>query len=272
VPIIALFFSTHFVETGPYGSGHIIVHPDIPCFPCQGTASCTTRECLNYIKPETVEQIIVNHKTLTQNHKGAVLDTKDDPVSINLSVFDPWNNLEWILLSHRSTNFDDIVRLIIKAGLLTSLDAKDPKETAGHMVAALERYAESNGSLRPELESFRIQMDRLKKNLCAGHIISIEIDSTLINSPPNMSTIQHLGKKLQQNEEKIMSLGKTPYLSPLVEYFRIRLENIHAESITELSRITADTYQEIIDLVSVSKNLSSRMLNPKSTFILEEVN
>jgi len=263
VPIIALFFSTHFVETGPYGPGHIIVHPDIPCFPCQGTARCTTRKCLNHIKPETVEQIIVNHKDLIQNNKRSSLDTKDDPVSVNLSVFDPWNNLEWIPLSNRPAGFNDFMRLIIKASLLSGLDSNDPEDTASHMKASLERFAENNGNLRPELETFTNQMGRLKEDFRLGHQLSDKIDSTLTSKPPDMNTIQRLGHKLQENEEKIMSLGKTPYLSPLVEYFRIRLENIHEREITKLSKITADTYKEMIKLASVSKNLSRNILSQK---------
>ncbi|RPI71046.1 MAG: glycosyltransferase family 9 protein, partial [Desulfobacteraceae bacterium] len=57
---LALFFNSHFVETGVYAAGHIALHPDLPCFPCRGPARCAVKECLKHIKPATLEKLILS--------------------------------------------------------------------------------------------------------------------------------------------------------------------------------------------------------------------
>ncbi|HEY3381264.1 MAG TPA: glycosyltransferase family 9 protein [Vicinamibacterales bacterium] len=38
-------------ETGPYGVGHLIVEPEIACFPCPAGADCNHRSCHEYLSP-----------------------------------------------------------------------------------------------------------------------------------------------------------------------------------------------------------------------------
>jgi lipopolysaccharide heptosyltransferase I len=54
-PVVALFAPTAPWRTGPYGPGHIVVRPDVPCSPCfQRTAEMC--QCMRQIDLETVKR------------------------------------------------------------------------------------------------------------------------------------------------------------------------------------------------------------------------
>ncbi|MBN1575705.1 MAG: glycosyltransferase family 9 protein [Chitinispirillaceae bacterium] len=53
VRVYALFGPTNPVETGPYGSGHVVFAGQCPQRPCFAT-DCATRNCLRSIDPDTV--------------------------------------------------------------------------------------------------------------------------------------------------------------------------------------------------------------------------
>jgi len=59
LPIIAITLGTALgSETAPYGEGHIVIEPDVPCFPCSYQRSCATRQCHEAIQPDTVFEIL----------------------------------------------------------------------------------------------------------------------------------------------------------------------------------------------------------------------
>ncbi|MBW1996050.1 MAG: glycosyltransferase family 9 protein, partial [Deltaproteobacteria bacterium] len=102
---IGLFFTTHFIETGPYGAGHVAIHPNISCFPCQGPARCLHKDCLQYISPETVEAVIANRGVFEKNGSTDFLKSDRGKVKVFVSDFDPWGNLEWLPLERRPIGF-----------------------------------------------------------------------------------------------------------------------------------------------------------------------
>lgn len=54
-PIIALTLGTALgSETAPYGQGHIVVEPDVPCFPCSYHRECAEMHCHDAVQIETV--------------------------------------------------------------------------------------------------------------------------------------------------------------------------------------------------------------------------
>ncbi|MFO0754128.1 MAG: lipopolysaccharide heptosyltransferase II [Thermodesulfovibrionales bacterium] len=57
VPVAALFGPTNPVRTGPYGSNHLLITPDVPCAPCY-KKKCATVRCMDAITVEQVYQTI----------------------------------------------------------------------------------------------------------------------------------------------------------------------------------------------------------------------
>ncbi len=55
-PVLALFYGTAYPwETGPYGTGHLVLYADEPCSPCLAPEECTfEHKCLKAITPRHV--------------------------------------------------------------------------------------------------------------------------------------------------------------------------------------------------------------------------
>lgn len=59
LPILALTLGTALgSETAPFGEGHIVIEPDIPCFPCSYQRQCHTMHCHSKISIETAFNIL----------------------------------------------------------------------------------------------------------------------------------------------------------------------------------------------------------------------
>ncbi len=58
--IVALFAAGPvFVHrTGPYGDGHLVIEPRLPCFPCEVTADCQHYACHHAIPPEEIAGLV----------------------------------------------------------------------------------------------------------------------------------------------------------------------------------------------------------------------
>jgi len=57
--VLAIFLGTAFChETGPYGEGHLIVHPRLACYPCfEGGDLCPNHRCQSAVSPEYVARV-----------------------------------------------------------------------------------------------------------------------------------------------------------------------------------------------------------------------
>jgi hypothetical protein len=49
--------SAYFAETAPYADGSIVVHADLPCYPCFPSTVCETARCKRAISPALIERI-----------------------------------------------------------------------------------------------------------------------------------------------------------------------------------------------------------------------
>ena len=53
--VVALFFvHAYAAETGPYGDGHIVIEPEIDCFPCAHKTTCPHHACFDRVSPHDV--------------------------------------------------------------------------------------------------------------------------------------------------------------------------------------------------------------------------
>ncbi|HEX3203175.1 MAG TPA: glycosyltransferase family 9 protein [Nitrospiraceae bacterium] len=60
-PVIDLSLgSFYFRETGPYGPGHLVVQPDIPCAPCVHDSACAHHACKDQILTEQVAALTLS--------------------------------------------------------------------------------------------------------------------------------------------------------------------------------------------------------------------
>jgi ADP-heptose:LPS heptosyltransferase len=76
VPVLAITLGTALgSETAPYGEGHIVVEPDLPCFPCSYLRPCRTMRCHEAIRVDAIFEILQwmleREKPLRNHFSGA---------------------------------------------------------------------------------------------------------------------------------------------------------------------------------------------------------
>jgi heptosyltransferase-2 len=57
-PVVALFGSTDFITTGPWGEGHRVVRKEVPCSPCLKRVCPTNHRCMDLITVDEVEEVV----------------------------------------------------------------------------------------------------------------------------------------------------------------------------------------------------------------------
>lgn len=243
-PVLGLYFSTHFVETGPYDAGNIAVYPDVECFPCQGTAKCQSKICLNYIEPETVENIV---RASYWNNATELSDMSlsEHAVKVDSSSFDRFGNLEWWPADGRDAGFSDFMRYAYKRLWISTLSNVEDKEP--HFSAYIEDWWVRNKQCL-NVEEWRTvfeqepQLNELEAIYSRCYSLSNEI--YCIYSLGDAPEAQDLGHELGRQEDALCQYHKNPALSPLIEYIDTRRQNIVEAEPKRMAMRTAHLYHE----------------------------
>lgn len=83
--VVSLFIATaNPFETGPYGVGHYVLQPTLPCYPCDHDVVCKTFECKKAIRPEVIAGaalalLMGNESTLPSTDEIRVMKTIQGP-------------------------------------------------------------------------------------------------------------------------------------------------------------------------------------------------
>ncbi|MBW2036784.1 MAG: glycosyltransferase family 9 protein [Deltaproteobacteria bacterium] len=247
--IVSLFFSTHFIETGPYGAGHIAVHPAISCFPCQSTVKCPHKKCLNYISPETIETIILNRKALESNSDTDFLGRDKGMVKVYRSAFDPWGNLEWTPLGKNPMTFEDVERILLKTTWLYHCNVINSSNNTAHEYV-LDRMAlygdpADRIELLDDLEKLLLNLSKFSNLLDAGCRVCLDIQTQLLKVALDRPVVESLGKRLTALETELSALGDGSSVSFLTELLTVLRENIEQTDILRLSAETARLYRDM---------------------------
>ncbi len=97
--VVALFWTTaHAEETGPYGPGHFLLQPQIPCSPCLPNKPCPHTVCASLIQPGHVVRAVCLSLALAGtalNIPSAPLEAEDEslPGSVRYRTTgeEPWS-------------------------------------------------------------------------------------------------------------------------------------------------------------------------------------
>lgn len=248
-PIVGLFFNTHFMETGPYGPGHVVLHPDLSCFPCQGPAKCSTKECLNHISPETVAKILFGGHETESDWMGK----NSERVRAYRSSFDPWGFLDWTPAGRSPIRFDDMERLLLRVSWLfqTGCIGENDGLAGDYLKKTVDAYE------LPEDRSMLLeQLDRLRLNLLdfraglhqAGRVI-VQMQGELSKEKPLPGTVEGLGKRLARIEGESAAISrKEPSLGFLSDLLALLSDNLEATNLLDLSMETGRIYTDMTGL------------------------
>lgn len=87
VPVLALFYGPAYPwETGPYGPGHSILFPDLPCAPCLRPDACGEHRCKEMTTPEAVMQAF---SSFEQVRSGSPVSGWDRESALKLLITAP---------------------------------------------------------------------------------------------------------------------------------------------------------------------------------------
>lgn len=262
-PVLALFFSTHFVETGPYGENNLVLYPLLDCFPCQGTASCIHKKCLDSIQAEAVLSIIDRRNDLMMR----IMDPPSDfPHSVGAvrSRFDPMGFLEWVPAFKTPLTIDTIVRIILKLSFVPFLTDQniDKNYNIAYIQNLLRFFSldidnteiiELSKRSFPILDTLIFTLNELK-NICT------EIYKKSSNLKKYSESIAKLGRDLQKME-KAFSMRSTKYFDILIKFIEIAGNNILEDNFRNLAAENIGLYTAVTGLVEKIKENTVIILN-----------
>jgi hypothetical protein len=140
VPSVAVFFGPAYAfETGPYGTGHVVVQAEPPCAPCNEDAPCADRFCADQIVSDTLLRLLEGESI--------------DPPS-HVSVYTSGFVGDWMLYrpaSRKHANMDDAVGFLYWGGMCEYL--KLPEGRLPSIGMAL-RFLIDHYRLEPSLVPF----------------------------------------------------------------------------------------------------------------------
>jgi hypothetical protein len=263
-PVVSLFFCTHFVETGPYGPGHIAIHPDLPCYPCQGTAKCLHKTCLDHISWESVAaavSYVLDGKNITG--EGS-LGTGERMERLYISIYDPWGYLDWQPADGRRIAFEDIEKLLLKTawldlcGIISDVDETEAK----YLSDVLKRYdtSEEKTNILDRMVVFGNRLADFRQLLEQALQETYRLQSLLLDNGSDRSAIKAQGKRLQKVEEQISSFDTNSAFGFLSELLNSLRENIAQTSAVTLTLKTAEVYRNIIQMTEAIRIRSGQWM------------
>ena len=237
---LALFFNSHFVETGVYAADHIALHPDLPCFPCRGPAKCVSKECLTQIQPQTLETVILSQSGPEKDLKKVFLN--GDQAKAYISRFDPWGLLEWVPLTRESLSLQIFERVLLKIMWLSYNDlmGDDHQLKSKYLAEYLKHYdMDTVGSdwIR-SLDKWKAPIRRFKQQLAAASQAVFAMQEELSKKNPTVTKINDLGRRLAQTENQLSQVDLQSCLGFVHELLAVFRENIEQG---DLRRLAADT-------------------------------
>lgn len=263
-PVLALFFSTHFVETGPYGENNLVLHPIIDCFPCHGTVSCSHKKCLDSIPVEAVLRLIDNRHKIMIRSKDAPLGFPDN-VAANRARFDSMGFLEWVPAFKRPLTIDNLVWLILKLSYIPCLTGRKIHEY--DRISYVRRFLGFFSLIdKPEFKTPLNNLLSTIRDLEFSIIEIIDICTELYNKSydlkGNSESIVKMGKKLQKKEDSLLK-NTSRYLDIIIKYIEMARNNIDERDFQKLAALNINVYRDAADLVGELKdntNLVSRLI------------
>lgn len=249
--VVALFFSTHFTETGPYGSNHIVIHPDIPCFPCQGNLSCAHKSCLTYISPEIVEETVL-YSMGTDHSRPHTFQSKDkDQVRAFISTFDTWDTNDWVPLDKRAISFQDFEKLILKISWLAYSNKTSSSNQAEEEYLARIMDCYHNGIHIENIRRYGYKTQHFQKLLTLALKLCMTIQEEYLKPVSDPEFVKSRGEELMAVENDILEYETQSSISFLSELLTTFQENIEKTDPLTLSTKTIGVYQNIIALTDI---------------------
>lgn len=218
-------------ETAPYGEGHVVIEPDIACFPCSSRRSCGSNACGDRIAPETVLRIT-----------EWMLGWREQPRPHELHGCRVYR-----------TGFSRTDRLLS----LQRVGADKPfaRDELNNLVRPLWLALLEGQAVWPSVPS--VEDRRLSRHAevarkaarLASHLARQLAGAARANH--YTPTVKNLGTLLFDQEQRVQdSLTGDGVLGGLLAFLRIQRGSLAGETVAEQARETADLYRDTARFLS----------------------
>jgi ADP-heptose:LPS heptosyltransferase len=258
--VIGIFLSTaHYIETGPYGEGHLVVEADIACAPCGFQVECKEMPCKAIIKPESIFEL--SAMMLNGKMPASIADSvlwKN--MQVYYSYFDTDGLINYRPLIKRKLKKEAFYTYLYRNTWLSVLDNKDIYDIKGmcRLIAQrLKDWYEINPSeffsdIKKDIEA----MQRLGELAEVFESTLKVIEKEAEKDSPDNELIKKMWEIVRPIEDEISAAGYIyPQISPLTTMFVRERTTLEGEDIAVLSRNACTMYNNLKKHVSALINI-----------------
>lgn len=256
--VVALFLNTaYYPETGPYGEGHLVLHSDISCYPCDFGVQCLHRVCR--------EDISVNHvfRAVKMGLGVPAVEAMGAEhqwmgVSLLKSGFDEDGFVEYRPVIRRPLALVDLLRELYREMWKRQLSrqSEDREKQIQRVLYNLSRYYmfDVSDNFYRQATEMSERIERLRALSEEGMNAVEDILSTVRSSVTDVARVQALGERLSQIDLDMELLGSTyEELRPMTTLFQFGREDLHGKDILELAQQSFSLY-EVLHIQSLYMN------------------
>jgi ADP-heptose:LPS heptosyltransferase len=230
-PVVEITFGPAFVhETGPYGAGHVIIEPTVPCFPCTAGSDCQHRSCADFLDPREAAAVV----------RHALTGDREPPFVVNGRVLKsrraPSGRVEYVAAHPAQATTGDAWRSLSAALWEESLNVA-PLAGTGAAVPAC-RLAPRPADFDPGAATATIDaLTMVAAEASAAERIVRRLPSAPRNQQSGLADDAH--RRLQ----RLLTLGEIdPICRPITAYLRVEIESVEEVDLRSVVRVQAAAY------------------------------
>jgi len=256
--------SVYFRETGPYGEGHYVITPEIPCSPCSFHIDCRAPVCKEVVDPNHVLNL--------------ALDIVKNGVFLGADVTSPWENVQVYesffdddgLLNYRPTikrplSKETVFNHLYRKTWLSILDGREIQDVRAAFKGMVRRFREwyeyDPLTIRDLLVDEFHGLIKLKSLIDMALAKIRHIAAEAGRSSPDIEWIKMYWDKVPVIEDEIEAVGRIyPALKPLTIIFRYGKECLEDKDLPSIAEGSVRLYEELKTHVSLMIQLMELML------------
>lgn len=250
--IISLCFGSAFShETGPYGEGHFVVEPVIPCFPCGFHVQCPKFRCHDLVTPDAV--FLLARAVLTDVSRVSERIEEEERfhrINVYRTAFDAdgfWMERPVIQRTLTIQDLINIINRVIWKRLLSSDPNSDLSDPMQRICDELRDY------LPPESKRFSDEIQRcldafsrLQKEAACGRELCVELQAHAATPASDFQKIKAIADELARLDREIGVIGSTePSVNSLVLDFTFGKQSLEGDDLRRLARETEALYRRL---------------------------
>ena len=229
-PVIGLFFGPALpFDTGPYGSGHVVLHAGVSCAPCDHAVQCLDPFCRRTLTPELIAEV-ARARLAGDDARLAALATqagRTGPVRVYRTGIDADGLFACRALGDVAPRPDDELRRAYRGMWLARLAGQPlPPPLPARVDAA--PFAALAGLAR------------------LGNELAADLQRHAAMRAPRIDAIERAGREIEVLDRSIAEHGRVhPEAALLTQMFSFEKETMAGESLDQLARECVRLYRDL---------------------------